>query len=240
MKEEAELIKEWPRDAILKWEDNNLMCEFCGLFIGNFSNLTRHKKMHNRESIASVRCPDCSKDFFRSDNLTRHIRHYCPIAKIQREAKKPASIGQTRATNEAIQLATTTSTWKQPQWTLIQLDLPIDMSNTRRRKRKPTKYTTVIPLQNNNPIKDPRGPTPIPTPITDEDAMKLEKYLKIDTPQEESKVEPIITKPEILIDLRELPDMPEERDLYIDLTLSPVVPDVSDKVRSPTHLNREG
>ncbi len=30
VKEEAELIKEWPKDAILKWQDWNLMCEYCG------------------------------------------------------------------------------------------------------------------------------------------------------------------------------------------------------------------
>ncbi len=96
--------------------------------------------------------------------------------KIQKAAKKPVSIGQTWATNEVISQATSSSSWKAPDWTLVPVDLPIDYNRTRKRKRAPREKTVKIPLKNTEPLTDPRGP--VPTPITDEDARMLEQFLE--------------------------------------------------------------
>ncbi len=207
------------------WKDHNLMCEFCGIFCSNLSNLRRHKKMHFREGLACPKCPDCLKNFFRADNLVRNIKDYCPVWRLQEEAGKPTSIGQTIATNEVLQMATTSKYWTSPRWALVPLDLPIDVSRPRKRGRTPSKITKNIPLQNKQQLADPRGPAP--TPITDDDARMLEEYLESDTTNEAAMTG---ERPqgEILIDLTEPESQNKSTDeTLIDLTQSPVLPDVT-------------
>ena len=175
VKDEKQLYKDWPHDAILKWTDqHSLMCEQCGLFYSNWSNLKRHYQTHEDTEKACLKCPDCLKTYSRSDHLVRHIKEYCKIANPQTPQAKPISTGAILATNEVLNQATTSNKRKTFQWALKPLDLDIEISKPKRRRTVRRKQTVKIPLQSKCSLPDPR----IPTPITDEDALLLEKMLE--------------------------------------------------------------
>ncbi len=226
VKEEAELIKQWPADAILKWTDHNLMCEFCGIFCSDLSNLRRHKKLHFEESLACPKCPYCLKNFFRADNLVRHIKDYCPVRSRKRQKNPPALAKQLQPMKFYKIMATTSKYWTPPRWALVPLDLPIDVSRPCKRGRTPSKITKNIPLQNEEQLADPRGPAP--TPITDDDARMLEEYLESETKQE-AAITGVSPQGEILIDLteRHASQNKSTDETLIDLTKSPVLPELT-------------
>ncbi len=182
-KEDSQLIKQWPADCILKWnDDTSLMCEICGLFSSNLSNLRRHKQqLHDRESLAALECPDCFKKFFRMDNYVRHLKKYCPVMKYREEAPRPVNKYVIEAANTVIQDATQTSKRKIPQWALTPIDFEPVVCKPKRSRRNATSHTAPIPLRclPHDRLPDPRSNTP----ITDDDALLIERMLEDEQPQ---------------------------------------------------------
>ncbi len=139
VKDEKQLYKDWPEDAILKWnDDHSLMCEVCGLFYSNISNLRRHYVTHQEErEMAHLKCPDCLKHFSRSDHLIRHLKEYCKIARISQSAvTRPTSAGAIQAANEVLNQATCSTKRKTFSWALTPVDLDIEITKPKRRRKK--------------------------------------------------------------------------------------------------------
>ncbi len=175
-KKDSELRRNWPRDAILKWNEDHIQCEFCGLFLSNMSNYRRHTELHNKETIAVLRCIECNKAFSRSDHLLRHYRHYCHIIREKEATRAPPSQPQIQATNEVIAQATGSKRRRPFEWTLIPVDGTFETLRSKR-KRNVRERRATIPLTSATPLNDPR----IPTPITDDDALALERFLEENT-----------------------------------------------------------
>ena len=186
-KEESELLKHWPADAILKWDEEHLMCEFCGLFMSNLSNLRRHYNLHNRDNKECLKCPDCHREFFRSDNLIRHIKT-CKIKKMLDAPVISVHPSTLEAANAMCHQACQTKDRTTPAWALKQLvplDLEIEGSKPRRRLTHKRKHNVVIPLESEVELVDPRSVTTnAHTPITDDDAKLIESMLKDNLPSE--------------------------------------------------------
>ncbi len=201
-KSEDELLKNWPRDAILKWDDFHVMCEICGVYCSNLSNLRRHQKIHNGEQLACLLCPDCNKKYSRADNLVRHIKDYCPVVRAREAAPRPVSAHSVYASNQIIQNAVQTKKFKTPAWALIPLDLPIDVEKPRKRSRIASKQTVNIPLTKKAALTNPRAPTP----ITEDDVKLLESFLELDPEPQTSNTSSSRTPVEIVFDSREKPE----------------------------------
>ncbi len=177
VKEESELRKNWPADAILKWTDDNTQCEVCGKFFSNLSNLRRHKFIHNKEVMATFRCVDCHKDFYRSDHLVTHYKKHCHVRKaIEANQNTYLKPYQVDAINNVLKKSTRTRQTKYYEWALT----PIEDAGTKPKKIRNNRVrdtTAIIPLETKQKQADPR----VPTPITDEDALQLERYLEENT-----------------------------------------------------------
>ncbi len=186
-KEEAELKKLWPEDAILKWDDHQQQCEFCGKFYSNLSNLRRHFNTHNKESLACLFCPECVKPFYRTDHLSRHLKENCHIIKGRKSTGRAPTFPAIQAANEVILMASQTKKRKTPEWAMIPIDTDIDSSKPRRRRTLMKKKTVPIPLSSKAKLPDPRGSmSTVSSPITDEDAALVEMMLE-DLPSPRSK-----------------------------------------------------
>ncbi len=204
VKDEEKLLKDWPKDAILKWTDAHFMCESCGLFYSTLSNLRRHSETH-KDNHPCLKCPDCMNEFSRSDALIRHIRDFCPIARIAQSAARPISTGAMQAANEIINQASQTKRKRTFQWALTPIDTDIESSKPKKR-RILKRQAVEIPLEGGVILDDPRGvPIPAPTPITDDDARRLEEMLEeepsppdaMQQNQKENRQEPEITLPDL-------------------------------------------
>ncbi len=199
VKERSEILKNWPKDALLKWTDKHLMCESCGLMFSNISNLRRHSKLHNKEEQATWRCPDCYIDLgIRYDNLQRHLRESCPIMKRKQAATKPTHPITIEAANNIILKASSTKKRQPMPWALTPIDLEIAPPKPKRCHRDNRISAADIPLNAKIILIDPRKFCP-PTPITDQDAKKLEQMLEendtvADNSSPQTEKQPIVTE----------------------------------------------
>ncbi len=178
MKEESEVLKHWPRDALLEWNDDFFLCEQCGTLTSTLSNLTRHKQLHDKEILATSQCPHCFKHFFRKDNMIRHARNHCPIKKHIDAPSQPTHPLIVDAANSVLAMATQSKKRKTAEWALKPINLYPALPKAKRNPRKPKKQTLEIPLNSTQKLLDPR----VPTPITDEDVLLVEQMLDEPTP----------------------------------------------------------